>query len=330
MLNLASGRTLYYGKGDVLTYRTYAKPLRTASIPESSFQGDSNVIFAHNLTFSVSSELLLGSFTEGDNSQVVATDSMKNFILRHAAQFDGSTTEGFLAFVSNRFFETYTHITAIEIRADRIPFQTLQVNGEEGFEESGLVYRRSHNDHASASLVYKREPEGVQLQSHWCGLTDLQLIKVSGSSFYGFIRDEYTTLPESYDRPLFIFLNIYWCYSDLEDALDADFERYVPAEHIRDIAHHVFHEYKTPSIQYLIYQIGIRILTRFPQLSEVRFESNNRTWETIIEPDPVTNAGVFTEPRPPFGFQGFSLTREDLNNSEPSAPHNSTQAVNQP
>ena len=35
MLNLASGRTLYYGKGDVLTYRTYAKPLRTVSIPES-------------------------------------------------------------------------------------------------------------------------------------------------------------------------------------------------------------------------------------------------------------------------------------------------------
>lgn len=330
MLNLINGRTLYYGKGDVLTYRTYAKPLHVSPAPESAYQGDSNVIFAHNLTFSVSSELLLSSFTEGDNSQVVATDSMKNFILRHAVLFNGSTTEGFLAFISNRFFETYAHITAIEIRADRIPFQTLQVNGEAGFEESRLVYRRSHNDHASASFIYKREPQGTQLMSHWCGLTDLQLIKVSGSSFYGFIRDEYTTLPESYDRPLFIFLNIYWCYTDIEDAIEADLERYVPAEQIRDIAHHVFHEYKTPSIQYLVYQIGLRILTRFPQLSEVRFESNNRTWETIVEPDSVTNAGVFTEPRPPFGFQGFSLTREDLNNSEASTLHDRTPAVNQP
>ncbi|MFC5648504.1 factor-independent urate hydroxylase [Paenibacillus solisilvae] len=332
MLNLANGRTLYYGKGDVLTYRTYAKPLTVNSIPESSFRGDSNVIFAHNLTFSVSSEQLLSSFTEGDNSIVVATDSMKNFILRHAGQFNGSTTEGFLAFVSRRFFETYAHITAIEIRGDRIPFQSLQVRGEEGFEDSGLVYRRSHNDHASASLVYKRESQGTQLVSHWCGLTDLQLIKVSGSSFFGFIRDEYTTLPDSYDRPLFIFLNIYWCYTNIEDAAEADLERYVPAEQIRDIAHHVFHEYKTPSIQYLIYQIALLILTRFPQLSEVRFESNNRTWETVVEPDPVTHAGVFTEPRPPFGFQGFSLTREDLDHNEETAVDSNASAgkINQP
>ncbi|WP_338131253.1 hypothetical protein [Cohnella rhizosphaerae] len=35
---------------------------------------------------------------------------------------------------------------------------------------------------------------------------------MSGSSFYGFIRDEYTTLPEAKDRPLFIFLDILWTY----------------------------------------------------------------------------------------------------------------------
>ncbi|SDX78782.1 factor-independent urate hydroxylase [Paenibacillus sp. CF384] len=312
-MKLRDGRTLYYGKGDVLTYRTYAAPLVVAPIPESPYCGESNVVFAHNVTFSVSSEVLLGSFSEGDNTHVVATDSMKNFILRHAAAYDGCTTEGFLAFVSEAFLAQYPHVTDIEIAADRIPFQTISIGGEAGFNESELVFRRSHNEHSHASLQMKRAADtGAVVVGHCSGIVDVQLIKVSGSSFYGFIRDEYTTLPESYDRPLFIFLNLHWRYSKVADALDGNGGGYVAAEQVRDLAQHVFHSVQSPSIQYLVCQIGLRLLTRFPQLEEVSFESNNRTWETIVERDPVTGAGVYTEPRPPFGFQGFSLSRVDL------------------
>ncbi|RAP78273.1 factor-independent urate hydroxylase [Paenibacillus montanisoli] len=312
MMKLRDGRTLYYGKGDVLTYRTYAVPLVVAPIPESAYRGDANVIFAHNVTFSVSGEALLGSFSEGDNSHVVATDSMKNFILRHAASYGGSTTEGFLAYAAEAFLERYPHIDEIEIRGARLPFETLPVGDAAGHRESGLVFRRSHNEHAQAALELKRAPEGGAVRTgHLCGLEDVQLIKVSGSSFHGFIRDEYTTLPDSYDRPLLIYLNVYWRYTDIDDALDGARERYVAAEQIRDLAQSVFHAVQSPSIQYLVCQIGLQLLTRFPQLAEVRFESNNRTWETVVEPDPLTHAGVYTEPRPPYGFQGFSLTRAD-------------------
>jgi urate oxidase / 2-oxo-4-hydroxy-4-carboxy-5-ureidoimidazoline decarboxylase len=311
-MKISSGRTLYYGKGDVLTYRSYAKPLSVASLPESYYVGDGNVIFAHNIKFSVSGDALLSSFTQGDNALVVATDSMKNFILRQTAQYQGNTTEGLLSFIGERFFEKYEHISAIEIEADRIPFSTLQVPGQDGLQESELVFRRSHNDHASASLKMIRDCKGPLIIEHRSVLSDLQLIKVSGSSFYGFIRDEYTTLPESRDRPLFIYLDIHWTYTDLANGIDGDVGHYVPAEQIRDIAHCVFHQYKTPSIQYLIYQIGLRILERFPQLAEIGFESNNRTWETVVEPVDGSQAGVYTEPRPPYGFQGFTMNRDDL------------------
>jgi urate oxidase len=318
-MKISSGRTLYYGKGDVLTYRVYAKPLAVNELPESSYRGDGNVIFAHNITFSVSGDALLSSFTKGDNSMVVATDSMKNFIIRQAAAFEGNTAEGFLFFIGERFFEKYGHFTAIELESERIPFLPLEVPGQEGPEESGLVFRRSHNDHSGAELSLRRNEGGSEVVGQRGVLRDLQLIKVSGSSFHGFIRDEYTTLPDSYDRPLFIFLDIYWTYVSPSDALDGDTGRYVAAEQIRDIAHTVFHQYKTPSIQYLIYRIGLRVLERFPQLAEIGFESNNRTWETVVEPDPVTGAGVFTEPRPPFGFQGFTMTQEDLAAEEAEA-----------
>lgn len=315
MIDKLKERTLYYGKADVFVYRTFAKPLTGIKpIPESSFTGHDNVIFALNVKFAVYGKQFLTSFTEGDNTFVVATDSMKNFILRQAAAFEGDTIEGFLAFISERFLVKYPHVTSIALTGDRMPFEPVMVPAQGGFSESGLVYRRSHNEYSTASLEISRSEDGtsVVINSLSCGLKDLQLIKVSGSSFYGFIRDEYTTLPESYDRPLYIFLNIYWIYSDIANATSIEIDNYVPAEQVRDIAQTVFHEYKTPSIQFLIYQIGLRMLSRFPQLAEVRFESNNRTWETVIETIEDSEGKVFTEARPPYGFQGFSMTRDDL------------------
>ncbi|ULL17989.1 urate oxidase [Paenibacillus sp. H1-7] len=311
---MSKERVMYYGKGDVLVYRTFGEPMKgIAKIPESAFTGDDNVIFAHNIKIAVQGEQFLASFTEGDNTKVVATDSMKNFILRHAAEFDGDTTEGFLEFVSRRFLETYPQMTGIILTGDRIPFLGLQVPGAGGLTDSGLVYRYSHNDHPTATLEIVRSEDGeADIVSHRCGLADLQLIKVKGSGFANFVRDEYTTLPETYDRPLFIYLDIHWKYADVEDSLSTDSGKYVPAEQIRDIAHTMFHEKNSPSIQNLIYYIGLRILERFPQLAEVQFESNNRTWETVVEHVPGSEGRVYTEPRPPYGFQGFSMTQEDL------------------
>ncbi|WP_152398073.1 factor-independent urate hydroxylase [Paenibacillus cellulositrophicus] len=312
MLKINSGRTLYYGKGDVLVYRTYAEPLEAAPIPESPFVGEDNILFAHNIRFAVSGDALLTSFTDGDNAQLVATDSMKNFILRQAATFAGGTTEALLHFLAVRFMETYGHIDTVRLSANRIPFLPLPVPGPGGFLDNRLVYRRSYNDHASAEMKLARGAEGYDLDEAWSGLSDLQLIKVSGSSFYGFICDEYTTLPDAYDRPLFIFLDIRWRYEDPQDAIHPEVGKHVPVQQIRDIAQNVFYEFATPSIQHLIWLIGQRILIRFPQLAEVRFETSNRTWETVVEPADGLSSGVFTEPRPPFGFQGFSMTREDL------------------
>lgn len=308
-----SERIMYYGKGDVWVYRSYAKPLTHITlIPESGFTGRDNVLFGMNIKVAVSGEKLFTSFSEGDNTNVVATDSMKNFILRKAGEYEGSTAEGFLAFASRLFLEKYPWLTGIKMSADQVAFETLPVPGSNGFQDGDLVYRYSQNEHPTASVELVRTDDAIAVVDHTAGIADLKLIKVKGSSFAGFVRDEFTTLPESYDRPLFIFLDIVWNYEAAEDAFDADLGRYVAAEQIRDIAHTVFHEQHSPSIQNLIYRIGQRALLRFPQLKEIRFESNNRTWETILEEVSVGEGKVFTEPRPPYGFQGFSMTKSDL------------------
>ncbi|UKS26541.1 urate oxidase [Paenibacillus sp. HWE-109] len=308
-----SERTMYYGKGDVWVYRSYAKPLTNLTlIPESGFAGRDNVLFGMNIKIAVSGEKFFTSFTEGDNTLVVATDSMKNFLLRKAGDYEGATAEGFLAFAARKFLETYPQMTGVRMTADQVAFDVLPVPGANGLENGELVYRYSQNEHPTALVDMVRTDEGIVVAEHSGGIADLKLIKVKGSSFAGFVRDEYTTLPESYDRPLFIFLDMSWSYEEVEDAFDSDLGRYVAAEQIRDIAHTVFHEQHSPSIQNLIYRIGQRALTRFPQLKDIRFESNNRTWETILEQASVGEGKVFTEPRPPYGFQGFSMTKRDL------------------
>jgi urate oxidase / 2-oxo-4-hydroxy-4-carboxy-5-ureidoimidazoline decarboxylase len=307
-------RTMCYGKEDVWVYRTYSKPLEgIQTIPESTFTGRRNILFGMNVKVAAEGEEFLTSFTEGDNTKIVATDSMKNFILRHAGQYEGATLEGFLEFTGRSFLKKYQQMTGIRVSAKQIPFDELPVCTGASFEPSQLVFRYSLNEQAIASVEVKRSTHKIVTTSQTSGLTGLKLIKVKGSSFYGYVKDEYTTLPESFDRPLFIYLNINWCYDDHEDAKGEDPKKYVAAEQVRDIAYTIFHEENSPSIQNLIYRIGLRILERFPQLAEVRFESNNRTWETVLDEIPGSLEGkVFTEPRPPFGFQCFSMTRADL------------------
>ncbi|TCP21655.1 urate oxidase/2-oxo-4-hydroxy-4-carboxy-5-ureidoimidazoline decarboxylase [Scopulibacillus darangshiensis] len=306
-------RTMYYGKADVYVFRTFAKPLTGVKhIPESEFSERDNVIFGLNAKVALRGKKFLTSFTEGDNSLVVATDSMKNFIQRHAAEYEGATMEGLLAFISERFLEKYDHIESVEMSADEIPFEPIRVPADSGFEQSRLVYNSSRNQYATATVRVDRKANGFEVVEQASGLKDLHLIKVRGSSFYGYIKDEYTTLREETDRPLFIYLDINWKYSNPLDATGANPGNYVAAEQIRDISRTLFHQMDSRSIQQLIYHIGCRALERFPQLQEVSFESNNRTWITIVEDIAESEGKVYTEPLPPYGFQGFSVTRADI------------------
>lgn len=306
-------RQMFYGKGDVFAYRTYLKPLENVKeIPESNFKGRSNILFGANIRVAVGGSQFLSSFTEGDNSLVVATDSMKNFIQRHLGSYDGTTMEGFLKYVGEAFLEKYPQIETVELAGDKVGFEEATCLKNGSLEKSELVFQRSFNEQAQAAIKLERTKTSCKITSQSSAVKNLQLIKIQGNSFTGFVRDEYTTLPEDSNRPLFVYLTIGWIYEQPKDAYGKDPLKYVAAEQIRDIAASVFNETETPSIQNLIYVIGCRILERFPQLKQVTFESQNHTWDLIIEQIPDSKGKVYTEPRPPFGFQVFTVTKDDI------------------
>lgn len=309
---LRGERTMNYGKEHVNVYRTYAAPLEgVREIPESDFDGKENVLFGLEVRVQVEGEEFLPSFRDGDNEKVVATDSMKNFILHHAGEYDGATVEGFLHEVGSEFLRTYDQMEAVRISADELQFDERPVPGDEGFEPSELVFRVSDNESAYGEYYLRREDGEVVTEEQRSGVTGIELVKVKDNSFTGFVQDEYTTLPERENRTLYIGLDVFWEYADPELALGDDPTEYVPAAQVRDIAQVVFDEQDVNSIQDLIYQIGLRVLERFPQLAEVSFEANNRTWLTVRD-DLPGDAKVLREPPRPTGFQQFSMTQDDL------------------
>jgi urate oxidase / 2-oxo-4-hydroxy-4-carboxy-5-ureidoimidazoline decarboxylase len=259
------------------------------------------------LALDVSMEVLgqgfLAAYTEGDNRNVVATDTMKNVILRHALEFDGSTPEGFLATLGRRFLETYPEMEGLRLWAREQPFAPVEVGAAR--ERSDRLFSLGGGDHAVAELELARDG----LVAARSGQVGLRLLKTTGSAFTRFARDDATTLPERSDRPLFIHLDVHWRYAEPADALGGDPSRYVAAVQVRDVIATVFHEFVSESIQHLVHELGQRLLERFPGLREVSFTAQNHTHDPVPGMDPGADRKAYTAAFPAWGLITLTLTR---------------------
>ena len=284
-------REIEYGKAAVSFYRTYASPLAVRPIPESPFSGRDNMLFAALVDVRVFGRNFLAAYTEGDNTQVVATDTMKNFAYAMALEFPGSTLEAFATFLARRFLETYPVMESLEITVREQPFAHVGT----------ALFDRLRDDVSTARVRAARLDDAVVVTEAESGREDVRLVKLTGSSFARFARDEFTTLPETVDRPLCVHLDVHWRYGLLPAGTGELAEEYVHADQIRDLVRHTFDDFNSRSIQHLVDEMGRRILARLPQLAEVRFDAQNRTWETAVtaERDPKTK--VYTDPPGTYG-----------------------------
>lgn len=298
-----------YGKAGVKIYRTHATPLSgLTAIPESPFLGRDNTLFGAEIEVMVRGEAFLEAYTGGDNRRVVATDTMKNFIGEQALRCSAATLEGWLQQIGSAFLDEYPHMERLTMAGRELPFSSRLVPGEGGFGRSDRVFSREPGTYSAARLDLERGADGVRVTDLEASRHGLKLIKLTGSAFADFARDEHTTLPERPDRPLYIWCDVGWRYADAADAV-GDPRRYVAGEQVGDLAAAVFDEFVSLSIQHLVHQIGLRMLDRFPQLAEVSFEAQNRLWDTAAVSDTDERVRVYVDPRPPFGRIGLVMRR---------------------
>jgi urate oxidase/2-oxo-4-hydroxy-4-carboxy-5-ureidoimidazoline decarboxylase len=271
MHQFASGwKKSYYGKGDVTVYRLNRDPGQGA-------------VFGANVLILIYGDAFWPTYTTGDNTSLIATDSMKNFIQRETLNFTGNDLESYVQFIAGKFMNTYPQAEGAQVTAAEIPYSRIN--------DSPVAFTPTGPDRAWSRIEITRQ--GIVEQRS--GISGFRLLRLNGSAFRGFVRDEYTTLPDIANRPLHMWLELEWIGS-------------APiAEEVRALVHNVFDGFESGSIQQIIHQIGTKMLADMPSVTEVNLEANNRTWDTIAEQG--DSVGVYTDPRPPYGCLGLSLRR---------------------
>jgi urate oxidase/2-oxo-4-hydroxy-4-carboxy-5-ureidoimidazoline decarboxylase len=287
MFQFASGvKKGYYGKGDVTAYRL----TRDGKVPEGQ-----SAVFGANVLILIYGDAFWSTYTTGDNTDLIATDSMKNFIQRETMNFVGDDLESYCRFLAEKFIGLYSRVEGVQVSATRIPYDALTA--------SGVSYVPGGPDSATARIEMMRDEGVVRIGEIQSGIKGFRLLRLNGSAFYGFVRDEYTTLPDIKNRPLHMWLDLDWSYMSSEAA----FSEGAVAKKVRGIVHEVFDSFASGSIQQVIYQIGTKMLAEISAIAEIHLEANNRTWDTILENG--ESAGVYTDARPPYGCLGLTMRR---------------------
>jgi urate oxidase len=263
-----------YGKAEIRCYRAY---------------GGTRPLFGSETNVDVYGDAFLGSYTEGDNSRVVATDTMKNFTYAALLDFDGDTHEEWCEFLGRRFLDTYPDMEWLRIRERELPFVA----------HSDKLLSGPIRDAPHGIVVMEIGRDGVR--SVRGGVHGLKLVKLTGSAFADFPRDRYTTLPERKDRPLYVFCDVEWTYAPGAAPIDP--------HAVARICTETFDEFVSLSIQHLLNEFGKRLLERFAEVESFSFEAQNRLWDTSAESDSDPRRKVYSDPKPSHGLIGLTVRR---------------------
>src|SRR5688572_11626165 len=187
------------------------------------------------------SSSLRGDFTAahtvGDNAHVLTTDAQKNTVFAFARDGVG-TPEAFGLRLARHFAGSYDWISGARVAVESYGWDRITVDGDDA--------------HVLA------------------GLSDLVVLKTTGSEFWGFPRDRYTTLAETHDRILATAVTARWRYIGTDLDFDALFSS------VRTALLETFATTHSLALQQSLYAMGEAVLEQFPDIAEIRMSMPNR------------------------------------------------------
>ncbi|TVY73314.1 Uricase [Lachnellula suecica] len=211
------------------------------------------------------------SYTKADNSVVVATDSIKNTIYLKAKEHPVTPPELYASYIGSHFLEKYSHITAAHVKVVTHRWTRMSIDGK----PHPHSFYRDGNETRNVEAVARRG-KGIEIRS---GIVGLLVLKSTGSQFHGFVRDEFTTLPEVWDRILSTDVDCGWTWKNFP-AMSA-VEQAVPKfdkawEDARSITMKTFAEENSPSVQNTMYKMCEYILQAVPEVENVDYSLPNK------------------------------------------------------
>lgn len=248
---------------------------------------------------------LRGAFEEahtiGLNSRVVPTDTQKNTVYAFARDGVGEPEE-FALRLGRHFLEGFDWVNGARIAIDSAGWDRIPVGGVE--HDHAFVRAGSERRTTVLTMGEEAGEERAWLVS---GISDLVVLKSTGSEFTGFPVDTYTTLQEATDRILATAVTTRWRYVGTDLPFGELFTR------IRTLMLETFASLHSLALQQTLYAMGTAVLEQVPEVAEVKFSMPNKHHFLVdLEPFGLDNPNmVFYAADRPYGLIEATVLRDD-------------------
>lgn len=258
---------------------------------------------AHDIQDMTVSVALAGDFTDshltGDNSKVVPTDTQKNTVFAFAKESPGGEIEELALRLARHFVSDYDSVRRSRVLIAEQPWTRVSAGGR----PHSHAFERAGSEKRLTTVTCTRDSEWVV-----SGLTELTLLKSTGSEFWGYPKDRYTTLPETRDRVLATAVDARWRYAR------ADIDWAEAHTEVRRLLIEAFATKHSLSLQQTLYAMGEAVLEARPEVAEIRFSMSNKHHFVVdLKPFGLDNDNeVFFASDRPYGLIEGTVTRGDV------------------
>lgn len=208
-------------------------------------------------------------YTQGDNSGVLPTDTMKNTVYALAAEQPVGEIEDFGLRLSEHFLRHAPGSARVQIDLTEHLWERIEAGGT----PHPHAFRRAGAERRTARVV--RDQEGAQaaqvprVPQVTAGIEELVVLKTAQSAFAGFPRDRYTTLPETHDRIFATAVEASWRYR----RPDLPFGQLW--QEVRHRLLETFAGHDSLSVQHTLYAMGEAALG-IPEIEEIHLVLPNK------------------------------------------------------
>ena len=201
------------------------------------------------------------SYADGDNRDVLPTDTMKNTVYAVAGRDGVGEPEVFGLVLSEHFLERNARLERVTVDMTDHFWRRISV----GAHEHGQAFVRVGPDARTARVVRSRGSMFVE-----AGISDLLILKSGRSAFEGYARDQFTTLPEARDRILATSVTATWRYR----TPDVDYGTTWRA--IRQTLLETFAEHDSRSVQHTLYDMGEAVVQNLDAVESIHLVMPNK------------------------------------------------------
>jgi urate oxidase len=201
------------------------------------------------------------AYTRGDNAGLLATDTMRNTVYALAKEYPIDEIERFGRQLVDHFLAAGPGVTSARVHIVEHPWARLELSGrphEHAFE-------RGSGGNRVATVVGDGGEPRIE-----AGIDDLLVLKTTGSGWEGFLRDRYTSLPETSDRILATMITARWSYRG------ADVEFGAAWRGVRGTILEAFCDHYSPSVQFTLHHMGEAVLDARPEVERISFSLPNK------------------------------------------------------